>query len=79
MARAKVRTAEDIKKLREIERKREFMCAHYPLCRGCPLEKAANDAKMKCHDFRIRRPDENARIVLEWEFHHVPSARPLVE
>lgn len=76
---AKRRTEEEIKKEREIERKREFMCAHYPLCRGCPLDKASKADKLSCSLFRIRRPDDVARIVLEWEFEHCPSARPAIE
>lgn len=76
---ARRKTEEDVKKEREIERKREFMCAHYPLCRGCPLDKAAKADKFSCGSFRIRRPDDVARIVLEWEFEHCPSARPAIE
>ena len=77
MARAK--TAEEMKKVREIERKREFMCAHYPLCRGCPIEYASKAVKLRCSTFRIRRPDEVARIVLDWEYAHCISARPPAE
>ncbi len=66
-------------KAKLIERKREFMCAHYPLCRGCPLDDAARKDKTVCHVFRRRKPKDTARIVLEWEYAHVLSARPQVE
>ena len=75
----KRKTEDDVKKERAIERKREFMCAHYPLCRGCPIDKASKADKLSCGLYRIRRPDEVARIVLEWEFEHCPSARPAIE
>lgn len=76
---AKRKIAEDIEKKREIERKREFMCAHYPLCRGCPLEKVSRNECIGCRTYCSRHPEEAARIVLEWEFEHCPSARPAVE
>ena len=76
---AKRKTEEAAKKERTIERKREFMCAHYPLCRGCPLDRAAKYEKLSCGLYRIRRPDDVARIVLEWEYEHCPSARPAIE
>lgn len=65
----------DLEKM--IERKREFMCVHYPLCRGCPLDDAARKAKKSCHEFRKRRPDEVRRIVVEWDRTFNPRAAEL--
>lgn len=60
-----------------IERKREVMCAHYPLCRGCPLDDAARKAKKNCHVFRKSRPDEVRRIVAEWHRTFYPRTAEL--
>ena len=51
----------------EIERWREYMCAHFQNCKGCPLGEAAQKAKMKCSAFRRRRPDETEMIVRTWK------------
>lgn len=59
--------------LRSIEREKDYMCAHYPLCRGCPLDEAARVLKISCADFQKKQPGETARIVRNWHEEHCPK------
>ena len=59
--------------MRSIERDKDYMCAHYPLCRGCPLDKAARLMKISCADFQQKQPGETARIVGVWREEHCPK------
>lgn len=64
---------------KELERWREYMCKHYALCHGCPLNKAAREAKLSCKIFRLRRPDEVRFIVDEWRREFYPNSyEPMV-
>lgn len=56
-----------------VERMREYMCAHYPNCHDCPLDSAARKLKMKCTEFRRRRPDEAEFIVRTWKYENSPA------
>lgn len=58
--------------MRSIERTKDYMCAHYPLCRGCPLDEAARAMKISCADFQKKQPEETARIVRVWHEEHCP-------
>ena len=59
---------------KETMRWREYMCKHYALCRGCPLNKAAHSEKLSCKIFMIRRPDEVAEIVDQWRREFYPDS-----
>lgn len=58
---------------KQLEQRREFMCAHYPLCRGCPIDDAARKVKLSCHVFCKRKPDEVRKIVNLWDKIHGPK------
>lgn len=59
-------------KKQELERMREYMCAHFRNCEGCPLGGAARKVKMKCHDFRRKKPDETEFIIRTWKYGNTP-------
>jgi hypothetical protein len=59
--------------LRSIEREKDYMCAHYPLCRGCPIDDAARLVKITCAEFQRKQPEETARIVKIWHEDHCPA------
>ena len=59
--------------LRSIEREKDYMCAHYPLCRGCPLDEAARLLKISCAEYLRKRPEDAAWIVGLWREEHCPK------
>lgn len=59
-------------KKKELDRMREYMCAHFRNCEGCPISEAARKVKLRCADFRRKKPNEVEFIIRTWKYENTP-------